>query len=42
MNKSEAMEKILNANKLTLEKMLASQPVWVDMATAGDVIPGMK
>jgi hypothetical protein len=36
------MEKIKTANKLTMEKMFASVPVWVDMAKAGDVIPGMK
>jgi hypothetical protein len=34
-------EKIRQANREAIEKMIAAQPVWVDVARAGDVIPGM-
>jgi len=42
MEKKQLLGKINEANEVTMEKMLASEPVWVDMAKAGDVIPGMK
>jgi hypothetical protein len=35
-------EKIKQANQLAAERMLTAQPVWVDVARAGDVIPGME
>lgn len=34
-------EKIKKANRKALEKILASETVWVDVAQAGEVIPGM-
>lgn len=43
MGKTEAIkEKIKAANRASVERMLVAQPVWVDVARAGDVIPGMK
>jgi hypothetical protein len=35
-------KKIKKANQEALKGMFAAQPVWVDVARAGDVIPGMK
>lgn len=40
--KEEMREKIQRANREAVKRMLAAQPVWVDVARAGDVIPGMK
>ena len=34
-------EKIAQANKETLERVLAAQPTLVGMSTAGEIIPGM-
>ncbi len=34
-------EKIKQANREAVERMLVAQPVWVDVAKAGDVIPAM-
>jgi hypothetical protein len=43
MQEKEALKnRIKEANRETLNKMLEAQPVWVDVAKAGDVIPGMN
>jgi hypothetical protein len=39
---SPIKERVRDANRIAVEKMLAAQPVWVDVAKAGEVIPGMK
>ncbi|MGZ3614363.1 MAG: hypothetical protein ACXU9X_10770, partial [Thermodesulfobacteriota bacterium] len=42
MEKKETTgQKIKQANQIAIERMLAAQPVWVDVGRAGDVIPGM-
>ena len=40
--KDSIKERIKEANAKAVAAMFAAQPVWVDMAKAGDVIPGMK
>jgi hypothetical protein len=40
--KGAVKEKIEAANRETVKRMLDAQPLWVDVARAGDVIPGMK
>ena len=40
--KENVKEKIREANSEAVERILAAQPVWIDVARAGDVIPGMK
>jgi len=43
MKEKEALKKKIDeANRESVNRMLAAQPVWVDMVLAGDVIPGMK
>ncbi|MHB8087351.1 MAG: YlbE family protein [Anaerolineaceae bacterium] len=42
MNISEIKQKITEANQLAMQRMLAAQPVWIDVCQAGEVIPGMK
>ena len=43
MDQKEILKKkIKKANQEALKGMFAAQPVWVDVARAGDVIPGMK
>jgi hypothetical protein len=38
---TQMFEKVKHANRVTLEKILSCEPIWVDMAKAGDVVPGM-
>lgn len=42
IEKEPIKEKIKKANRIAVERMLAAQPVWIDVARAGDVIPGME
>lgn len=35
-------ERIDAANDVAVERMLSAQPVWIDVATAGEVIPGLE
>ena len=42
MERKETLgEKIKQANREAVERMLAAQPVWVDVAKACDAISGM-
>jgi hypothetical protein len=41
-NPSQAKDEIEKANEQAVEKMMESDPVWVDMGLARKVIPGMK
>jgi hypothetical protein len=38
----ELKEKIASANREVVRRMVESQPVWVDVRKAGEVIPGMR
>ncbi len=43
MEREESIkEKIKQANRKALERILAAETVWIDVARAGDVIPGMN
>ena len=35
-------ERIKKANRSAVEMMISAQPTWIDVARAGDVVPGMK
>ncbi|RLG04912.1 MAG: hypothetical protein DRN68_09285, partial [Thaumarchaeota archaeon] len=39
---SAIKEEVEKANKEAVERMMESEPIWVDMGLAKDKIPGMK